>query len=209
MFRLPTFLERIPLAPPFAAIYTRLGFRKRKTTLSSLQKQQTDEYISRAASLIALRGSFIRLPVEKNDGKTIWCADELSLESAKLAAFLGDCREVVLLGATAGNTIMEAIREKTNQDDFTAAVVYDAAASEMTDAALDWIADYINRQLRRESKYLETRRFSAGYADFALENQKIFYEKLQLHKLDVQITESFLLNPEKSVTAISGIFLGS
>lgn len=47
----------------------------------------------------------------------------------------------------------------------------DAVASEMADAALDWIMDYINRQLRREGRHLLPRRFFAGYADFALDNQ--------------------------------------
>jgi len=75
----------------------------------------------------------------------------------------------------------------------------------MTDAALDWITDYINMQLRRENRRMLPRRFSAGYADLALENQKKFYEKLEMAKIGVAITPDFLLVPEKSVTAISGI----
>jgi len=109
------------------------------------------------------------------------------------------------MGATAGHPIMEAIREKTNHGDLTAAVVYDATASEMTDAALDWIMHYINGQLRREGKHLLPRRFSAGYADFALENQKAMHQKLQMEKIGVSITPDYILLPEKSVTAISGI----
>ena len=49
------------------------------------------------------------------------------------------------------------------------------------------------------------RRFSAGYADFKLENQKMIYEKLQMDKIGVTINSGFILLPEKSVTAISGI----
>ena len=100
---------------------------------------------------------------------------------------------------------MEVIKEKSRQDDLAAAVVYDATASEMTDAALDWLMDYLNQQLRREGKTLLPRRFSAGYADFNLENQRAIYETLQMVKMGVQITPSFILLPEKSVTAISGI----
>ena len=87
------------------------------------------------------------------------------------------------MGATAGNAIMEAIKEKTHQDNLAAAVVYDATASEMTDAGLDWIMDYLNQHIRREGKTLLPRRFSAGYADFNLENQKAIYEMLQMEKL--------------------------
>ena len=110
------------------------------------------------------------------------------------------------MGATAGNAIMEAIKEKTRHDDLAAAVVYDATASEMTDAALDWIMDYFNQILRREGKSLLPRRFSAGYADFDLKNQKMIYEKLQMNKFGVKINSSFILIPEKSVTAIGGIY---
>jgi cobalamin-dependent methionine synthase I len=109
------------------------------------------------------------------------------------------------MGATAGSAIMDAIRGDTAGRDVTRGVVLDAAASEMTDAALDWIMDYFNRTLRRENKSLFKKRFSAGYGDFLLENQKTIYNLLQLDRLGVGITESCMLIPEKSVTAISGI----
>ncbi|KAF0160244.1 MAG: cytoplasmic protein [Syntrophaceae bacterium] len=205
MFDSVIFLEKIIIEPPAAKIYSRLGFKKKITSLSSFHRQETDHHIEEAASIIRLQGSFVRLPIRKNDGQDISLDEQTKFSSAKLSVFLGGCREAVLLGATAGHPIMEAIREKTNRGDLTAAVVYDATASEMADAALDWMMTYINRQLRREGRQLLSRRFSAGYADFALENQKIIHEKLQLAKINVSITPSFILLPEKSVTAISGI----
>ncbi|HAR48794.1 MAG TPA: methionine synthase, partial [Smithella sp.] len=45
----------------------------------------------------------------------------------------------------------------------------------------------------------------AGYADFNLGNQKAIYEILQMEKIGVTMTPHFILIPEKSVTAISGI----
>ncbi len=198
-------LEKIMIDPPAAQIYSRLGFKKKVTALSSSHQKETNRHIEEAASIINLQGSFLRLPISKNDGQRITLAGQIIFNSTKLSIFLRDCREAILLGATAGSPVMEAIRQKTALGDLTAAVVYDATASEMTDAALDWIIAYINRQLRRESKHILPRRFSAGYADFALENQKAIYENLQMTKIGVTLTPSFLLVPEKSVTAISGI----
>ena len=186
-------------------IYSRLGFKKRTTSLTSSRQEETDRYIEEAAGIIDLQGSFIMLSILKNNGRETLLTGGMTFASTKLAAFLGNCPAAVLMGATAGRAIMEAIAEKTRQDDLTAAVVYDAAASEMTDAALDWITDYINIQMRRENRRLLPRRFSAGYADLALENQKKIYDKLELGKIGVSITPDFLLIPEKSVTAISGI----
>jgi hypothetical protein len=199
------FFEKILIDPPYGKIFHRLGFKKRTTELSSDQKQETDLFINEASSLILLQGMFLRMAINNNDGEKIFLSGNLTFTSRKLSVFLRDCREVIFVGATAGNSIMEAIKEKTRQDDLAAAVVYDATASEMTDAALDWIMDYFNQLLRREGKILLPRRFSAGYGDFNLDNQKIIYEKLQMDKFSVKINSSFTLIPEKSVTAISGI----
>jgi hypothetical protein len=199
------FLEKISIDPPRAKIYQRLGFKKRITQIPVNQRKEIDRFIDEAASIISLQGSLLRTPINKNDGKKIILAGNLTFTSEKLSTFLLNCEEAALMGATAGNSIMEAIKEKTNQDNLAAAVVYDATASEVVDAGLDWIMDYLNQQVRRERKTLLPRRFSAGYADFDLKNQKVIYQKLQMEKIGVTITSSFILLPEKSVTAISGI----
>jgi len=199
------FLERISIDPPREKIYQRLGFKKRTTQIPVSRQKETDYFINEASYLISLKGSFLRLAIVQNDGEKIILAGGLTFASKKLSSFLRDCRETILLAATAGGAIMEAIKEKTLHDDLAAAVIYDATASEMTDAGLDWIMDYFNQQLRREGKTLLPRRFSAGYADFNLENQKAIYDTLQMGKFGVTITPSFILLPEKSVTAISGI----
>jgi hypothetical protein len=199
------FPGNIFIDPPYAKIYFRLGYKKRTTQLTPGQQQEIARIIDEAASLILLRGSILRTIISKNNGEEITLAENLTFSSKKLSTLLKDCPEAVLMGATAGAHIMDAIQEKTRQDDLAAAVVYDATASEMVDAALDWIMDYVNQQVRREGKKLLPRRFSAGYADFKLENQKKIYEKLQMNKIGVTINSGFILLPEKSVTAISGI----
>jgi hypothetical protein len=199
------FLEKISIDPPREKIYQRLGFKKRTTQISETRQEETDRLIREVSFLISLKGSFRRLAISNNDGKKIILAGGPTFTSEKLSTFLRDCREAVFMAATAGNAIMEAIKEKTRQGDLSAAVVYDATASEMTDTGLDWIMDYLNQQIRREGKVLLPRRFSAGYADFNLANQKAVYDILQMEKIGVTINSSCILLPEKSVTAISGI----
>jgi hypothetical protein len=199
------FLEKISIDPPREKIFQRLGYKKRTTEISTNQQKETDFFIKEASSFISLKGAMLRLAILHNNGEKIILSNNLTFQSRKLAAFLHDCRETVLMGSSAGNSIMEAIQEKSRRDDLAAAVVYDATASEMADAALDWMMNYFNQLLRREGKTLLPRRFSAGYADFDLRNQKAIYELLQMNKIGVEITSEFILLPEKSVTAISGI----
>jgi len=199
------FLEKISIDPPREEIYQRLGYKKRITEITTSQQKETDLFINEASSFISLKGALLRLAIRHNDGEKIILSGNLTFKSKKLSAFLGNCQEAVFMGATAGNAIMEAIKEKTREDNLSSAIVYDATASEMADAALGWIMNYFNQLIRREGKTLLPRRFSAGYADFNLENQKAIHELLQMNKIGVAITSEFILLPEKSVTAVSGI----
>jgi hypothetical protein len=204
MDRLITF-ERITIEPPLGAIYRRLGYRKGLTQIKPVEARALGESIERARSLITLKGAARRLPILSKDSRLVRLPDSLCLESTHLAALLANSQEILLLGATAGSTVIEAIRQDTAADNLTRAVVLDAAASEMVDAALDWMETFFTRNLRREGRRLTKSRFSCGYGDLALENQRIFYDLLDLRQFGVELTEQYILMPEKSVTAVAGI----
>jgi len=204
MDRLITF-ERIPIEPPLKAIYRRLGFRMGRTRMRPDEDRTLGDRIGQARALITLKGAARRLPILSRDARQIRLPGDSILESARLAALLADSREVILMGATAGPAVIEAIQRDTADGNLTRAVVFDAAASEMVDAALDWMETYFGRELRREGRRLTKSRFSCGYGDLALENQKLFHELLELGRLGVELTEHYVLVPEKSVTAVAGI----
>ncbi len=202
------FFEHIILEVPRTRIYRRLGYRRGVTEITDKRAAEVEKYISEALNLIRLRGTGRRLPLQdKNEAQIVLgggTGDEV-LQSRRLSRFFGECQEAVLMGATAGHEIMAAIAEDTDGGHLTRGVVLDATASEMVDAALDWIMSYFARVLRRERKALTEKRFSAGYGDFQLENQQTMFRLLELERIEVQITETFLLVPEKSVTALAGV----
>ena len=190
---------------PWNKIYRRLGYRQSTTTLTERERKKIDGHIDYALSLLALRGAGRRLFVDNSGPSRIVLPDERVFTSSNLSTFIGNCREILLIGATGGSGITEAIAEDARRNNLTRGVVLDAVASEMVDAALDWLQNYFTGLLRREDRFLMKRRFSAGYGDFDLTNQGIMYDMLDLKKIGVRITEHFILIPEKSVTAVTGI----
>jgi len=202
------FFNSIIIEAPRKRIYKRLGYRQGITRIPSERESEVEKYISEALSLIKLQGVGRRLPVWwKNDHQVILAdgAGDEVFKSRRLSRFFGECREALLMGATAGIDVTAAIAEDAGGNRLTRGVVFDATASEMVDASLDWIMSYFARELRRENKMLTEKRFSAGYGDFLLENQLKVFRLLELERIGVKITESFVLIPEKSVTAIAGI----
>jgi hypothetical protein len=202
------YFDRILIEAPLERIYRRLGYRPGVTSLPAGQEAEVKRYIEDALALISLRGAGRRLAVREHQEAEVSLNGETGEEifrSRRLAAFLRECGEVIVLGATAGGEVMSAIAEDVTGDRLTRGVVLDAVASEMVDASLDWIMTYFGRELRRENKGLKEHRYSAGYGDFLLENQAAMFRLLDLARLGVNITASFLLIPEKSVTAIAGV----
>jgi hypothetical protein len=199
------FFESISIPLPRKEIYRRLGFIKGVTEISSSQKEEIERFIQDALSLIHLKGAGLRMPVQEIKGAGIILAEDVTFESNQLAALLRNCREIVLMGATAGNDIMKAIEEDAAGRNVTRGIVFDATASETVDASLDWIMGYFNRTLFRENRQLLKKRYSAGYGDLLLETQKTIHRLLQLDRIGIRITDSCMLIPEKSVTAVTGI----
>ena len=193
------------IQPPSESIYRRLGYREGITRINPKQRDQIERHIKEALGLIVLKGVVRRMPIQKKKGSALTLAPKIILSSQRLSEFIGNCDELVVMGATAGDKIMKVLYRESAGKNLTAAVVYDAVASEMVDASLDWIMDFCNQQLRRENKQLTTNRFSAGYGDFLLENQKLMYDILALGELGISLTDRCILKPEKSVTAIAGI----
>ena len=199
------YFNQIALPTPKDRIYSRLGFAKGITKLDDKQRNEVEDYIEQALEIVQLKGAGVILPIKEIEASKISLKEEINFESEALAQFLADSKEVLLMAATAGSKIVEVISEDSAGKDITAAVVFDAVASEMADGALSWIINYFNRQLSRESKQLTPKRFSAGYGDFLLENQKIIYDVLKLEQLGISLSDNYLLIPEKSVTAVAGV----
>ena len=195
----------INIPVPLDAIYRRLGYRKGTTKIGDSKREEIERHIDYATSLISLKGASLRVPLQDVTPHLVVFGTGAEIESDKLARFLNGCTEALLIGATAGGAVMDAIRGDTEGGDMTRGVVIDAVASEMTDAALDWIVGLFNRLLIREQAHLTKGRFSAGYGDFLLESQRMVYDLLELDRIGVKINENFILMPEKSVTAIVGI----
>ncbi|MCF8053817.1 MAG: hypothetical protein K9K75_01130 [Deltaproteobacteria bacterium] len=196
------YFSTIPLPPPRADIFRRMGFRPGVTVLADSRRVAIEQNIDDAMAIIALQGIAKVVPITAIDGEKISLAGGRIFTSAKLAAFIGTAKELLLLAASAGNGIMAAIEAAHQQNDLARAVVFDATASEVVDGALSWMQSFLANTLRREGYLVNQRRFSAGYGDFALSHQRDFYEILDLQRIDITLSASFILIPEKSVTAI-------
>ena len=165
--------EPIHIEVPRESILRRLGFRAGKTFVTQVKKQQIDRAIDGARALITLKGVARRVAIKKKNDSIIVLESGIVFKSKNLFAFLKESNEIMLIAATVGKKITDAISKKSTGKDVETAVIWDALASEMADGSLNWIQQYCNRFLWRENKQLTRNRYSCGYGDFLLENQNL------------------------------------
>ena len=201
------FFDSIIIPTPGDKIYSRLGYAKGITKLKDKQRYKIEQCIEEALSFVRLKGAGARIRVTERDYSKVVLSTGDIFKSKELAKLLDACQEVLLMGVTAGSEIVKSIQENFFGRDETKAVIFDAVASEIVDAGLNWIMGYFDRELCRENKQLTKQRFSAGYGDFLLDNQKTICDTLGLEKIGVSLLDSYMLIPEKSVTAVAGVKL--
>lgn len=125
-------------------------------------------------------------------------------ESQDLAGLLDGCREQILLAATIGAGVDQLLL-RAEVKDMADAVIMDACASAAIENVCDNAEYALRENLREEGLYL-TDRYSPGYGDLPLAAQRGLCAQLDTgRKIGVTLTDSGLMLPRKSVTAIMGI----
>lgn len=185
-------------------IYTRLGYAKSNTYIEPERKKQMDKWIACAEALCEVSVIFRTAGIKVGNDITTLDNGE-KIKSSSLAELLRNSGEAVIMAATSGPRITDEIKRLQNAGDMAEALVFDAAASEITDAGLDWLMGFLRQQFVREGKSLTYMRYSPGYGDLDLSCQELFYRFLNLNEWGIELTEKFILIPEKTVTAIVGI----
>lgn len=118
------------------------------------------------------------------------------------ATMLAQCNRAALLGCTLG-TAFDAMLRTEQARDMGRAVLLDACGGAWVEAG----CDEAERELAAKLPgYFLTDRFSPGYGDLPLSLQGILCAALDAERrIGLHVTESLLLNPVKSVTAVIGI----
>lgn len=128
----------------------------------------------------------------------------LSVSSTALSKNLQNCREVILLAATIGVEIDRLLARNARLSP-SRAVISDALASAAIEAWCDSLNARLTENLSAEGCFLRPR-FSPGYGDFPLSVQPRLLDCLQAGKrIGLTLTDSLLMVPTKSVTAVIGI----
>ena len=161
-------------------------------------KRLIDECLSEAEDKLSYKTCYTVFPIKI-------CGDEVDLcftrvKSKSLAKNLKGCNRIILFAATVGIELDRLI-SKYGVLSPTKALIFQAIGAER----IEGLCDSFNKEIKTKYKY-SAPRFSAGYGDFPIEAQREIFSALDSSKhIGVSLSESLMMSPSKSVTALIGI----
>jgi len=135
----------------------------------------------------------------------IYLHNGVTLKSPKLSRSLYDSEELICFLTTIGEEIDFEINRMMRQGRISQAFVMDALASVAVESAAEQF------QQRMETKYSEhdkavTLRFSPGYCDWPIGEQKKLFQMFDSHTAGIELNDSCLMMPRKSISAVFGLY---
>ncbi len=178
-----------------------LGYRG-LTTIDEKMQSVIEDCIREMEEAMTPRCIYKTFPIEW-DGESCEFAG-IRVEPGNLTRNLKGCKEIVMLAVTIGPGADRLVKRSEIRD-MLKAYTYQAVGA----AAVEAWCDEVNERIKQEAadKELYARpRFSPGYGDFPLEVQKDFERILEMPKsIGVSLSESLLMTPTKSITAVIGL----
>lgn len=164
--------------------------------------EQMAQVAAKLTGEITPRYTYRVFDLERTDRGFALAGTPMALAGATAERMLGGSHKAALLACTLGSRFDRMLAEAQARD-MARAVMLDACGGALVEAGCDAAQEEINRRFPGE--YL-TDRFSPGYGDLPLELQGELCALLDAPKrLGLHVTDSCMLNPVKSVTAVIGI----
>ena len=163
-----------------------------------------NDYIDNYHDLISSSYSYVIRDVVSVEGDLATIEGPITLESKVIARLLERCQKVAVFALTIGSYLEDMVAYLAENRLVLQATVLDAVGSGAAEKLAAYVEDKI-RMLAYTDGLVISRRFSPGYCDWAISQQKEIFQALNDDTAGIRLTKSLLMIPRKSVSGIIGI----
>ena len=196
-------VDPLLLTLPENAVFSRLGRNRFLCRVDAAQQLRMTLAMQKAFACCRAQGRWRLLTISKCSANEVVLNDSWQINSGKFAEFAAGAEYLWLGAVTVGSGIADLIgRSAGNMAD---CAVYDAVGSECADQAIGTLQKLAAAELLRQGLCSGKQRFSIGYGNVQLVHQREVFRQLQLEELGMKLSESCIMQPEKSVSAFVGV----
>ena len=163
-----------------------------------------DEYLENAHHLIEPSYSCVIRDIKLVHGPRVVIDGSIVFQSEVIARLLEQCEKAAVLLVTIGNHLEEMVCRLTEDKLMLQATVLDAIGSVATEKMADFVQSRVGEIARAQGLCI-SRRFSPGYCDWDVSQQKMLFRAVNGDSIGVRLTDGCQMLPRKSISGIIGI----
>lgn len=198
-------VDHLGLVLPEDAILSRLGRNRYLSVMEQELSVKLHLAMQKAFALSHARGRWKLLSITTRSNDETVLNKVWKIKSRKFAEFVQSADYLYLSAITIGKELPQAVEQAQSVGNMFEAAVFDAVGSECADLAIGLLQKIAAAELLRSGFVLSKQRFSVGYGGVELFHQQEIFKELELGKLGMSLTRSFIMQPEKSVTAFASV----
>lgn len=172
--------------------------------ISRRLRANIDRSIETARSLLRPNVVYTEKKIRNADNGSLILEEDVALRSGKLSKTLKKCDRAAVFIATVGKGIDSFIQKLVTRKKLTDAYILDAIGSVAAEDTVERFQSMFDHH-SHPRKERTTLRFSPGYCDWRVEEQKKIFRLLDNSLIGVHLTPTCLMTPRKSVSGVFGI----
>jgi hypothetical protein len=162
------------------------------------------EYADNICNLIEPSYSYVIRDVNSVRGSRVFIEGSVVFRSNVIAKLLRQCHKVAIFVLTIGGRLGEVVRQLSGEGFLVQAAVLDAIGSDAAETLAHVVQDIIKSEAAAERLAI-SRRFSPGYCDWRISQQRMVFRALGGDSAGIRLTDGCLMVPQKSISGIIGI----
>ncbi|MDD5086105.1 MAG: vitamin B12 dependent-methionine synthase activation domain-containing protein [Candidatus Omnitrophica bacterium] len=201
-------LENIKFTISREDVYRLLKFARAKTQSTPKVEALIEAEIKEGYALAEPRAIYETYSISKREKDSILLEGcSLVIKSRDVAERLAKSPKLSFFACTIGRALPDKVNEYMRLKETTRAAILDAVGSE----AVEGVANSVNEAIVKgacgeECKLLP--RFSPGYGDWELVAEEEVLKLLKAERVGITLSPSYIMVPEKSITAVVGWVVG-
>lgn len=162
------------------------------------------EYADNICHLIEPSYSYVIRDIKSVRGSRVFIEGSVTFRSNVIARLLKQCQKVAVFVVTIGSRLGDVVRQLSKDGLIVQAAVLDTIGSDAAETLANVVQDIMGKQAEAEGLGI-SQRFSPGYCDWKVSQQKTVFRAMGGDTSGVRLTDGCLMVPQKSISGIIGI----
>lgn len=189
-------------------LYRRLGYGNGRIPRPAIAST-IDEAIEEARDLTQPTCSYQIMDVTRvrRPKVTLVNGVKITITSDVMSWVLTPCEQALVFICSIGPKLEERVAQLMEQGQMLKASILDAIGSEAAEQAVDHLQKQV-REIANAGDAEITLRYSPGYCDWDITQQKLLFKAMDSENPEVELTDECLMTPKKSISGIIGVGWG-